>query len=773
MSGFDQKEQHVQTQYNTAYVYQTAPAREVDEETLAAAHARLERLPLDAIPPVTPLPRGSRMPFAPNPLFVGREDDLRALATALKRGETTAIAAATGMGGIGKTQLAAEFAHRYGTYFAGGVHWVSLADPNAVEAEIAACALAGMPEMPPNPAALPAPDLVRWVLAAWKSALPRLLVFDNCEAPALLAKWRPPTGGCRVLVTSRRGIWPDSLGVSIHALHTLPRPESIALLRKFHPELPFHPDAPQVDLELAAIAAELGDLPLALHLAGSFLKRYRHAVTLPGYLAQLRNPALLDHPSMQGAWEGLSPTGHERHVARTFALSVERLQPEDETDAQTCALAQALLARAAYFAPGEPVPRDLLKATAPPNEAKLREGLLIEDALARLVDLGLLETEADGALRLHRLVGAFVRGTETADSETPGEAQTAVEETVLSEANRLNNAGYPAPLLAWQTHLRHVTDTARTREDETTAGLCNTLGFHLKMIADYAGARPYYEQTLAIHRKALGEAHPDTALSLNNLGALLDSMGDYAGARPYYEQALAIRKQALGEAHPDTAQSLNNLGYLLQAMGDYAGARPYYELALAIYRKALGEAHPDTARSLNNLGYLLRAMGELTGARPYYEQALAIYRKALGETHPDTARSLNNLGALLQAMGDYAGARPYYEQALAIHRKALGEAHPDTARSLNNLGALHFALQEFGEAARYFDEALTVRQKVLGEKHPDTAQSLWWKGTILANAGEKEKAKQEIQKAVEIYIVTLGENHQTTKQCKSMLDNLG
>ena len=541
---------------DAARVYEAIPLREIDPQTLDAAQARFAELPLEEIPPVATLPRGSRMPYAPNPLFVGREDDLRILAAALRQGQTTAIAAATGMGGIGKTQLAAEFAHRYGTYFAGGVHWVSLADPNAVEAEIAACALEGGPEMPPDPAALPAPDLARWVLSAWKSALPRLLVFDNCEDPALLARWRPPTGGCRVLVTSRRGTWPDSLGVHTHALETLPRAESLALLRKFHPELQFRPNLIQDDTTLDAIAAELGDLPLALHLAGSFLKRYRHAVTPAAYLDNLRNPRLLEHPSLQGSWKGHSPTAHERHVGKTFALSVERLKPEtDGADAH----AAALLARAAYFAPGEPIPRDLLKSALASED----ESLLPEDALARLTELGLLETEAEGALKLHRLLAAFIRNLSGLEDLTGlREAQQAVEQAVLEEANRLNNAGYPAPLLAWQTHLRYVTDSARNREDETAAGLCNTLGFHLGMMGDYPAARPYYEQALAIYRKVLGDAHPDTARSLNNLAILCYYEGDLEEAHRLMQQALAIRDERLGPDHPDSRSSRASLAVI-------------------------------------------------------------------------------------------------------------------------------------------------------------------------------------------------------------------
>ncbi|NIO76338.1 MAG: tetratricopeptide repeat protein, partial [Armatimonadetes bacterium] len=372
-----------------------------------------------------------------------------------------------GMGGIGKTQLAAEFVHRYGQYFAGGVFWLSFADPAAIPAEVAACGGLGGLDLRPDFPTLDLPTQVQLVLSAWGSPLPRLLVFDNCEEEAPLARWRPPTGGSRVLVTSRRGSWDAALGVNALPLGVLSRAESIALLRKFRPEL--------AEDDAKAIAKELGRLPLALHLAGSYLRKYRRAVAPQDYLARLRDKRLLHHPSLQGRGATLSPTDHELHAARTFALSYDRLDPDDPTDA----LALALLARAAYFAPGEPIPRDLLRATVAHDSQLETENskLETEDGLIRLVELGLLEEEADGALRLHRLLAAFVRGVAADD-----EAQAAVEEALFDEAAQLNRAGYPAPLLAWQSHLRAVTDAARQREDERGASLCNELGYHLRSV---------------------------------------------------------------------------------------------------------------------------------------------------------------------------------------------------------------------------------------------------------------------------------------------------
>ncbi|HEY2293261.1 MAG TPA: toll/interleukin-1 receptor domain-containing protein [Thermoanaerobaculia bacterium] len=590
-------------------------------------------LPETKLPEIGPLPQGSRMPFAHNPLFVGREEELRALARQLRAGETSAVgevrlAAASGLGGIGKTQLATEFVHRYGRYFEGGVFWMSFADPAAVPAEVAACGRSL--DLHPSYDALPLDQQVRLVEDDWARPVPRLLVFDNCEEEALLDRYRPRTGGARVLVTSRRPQWDLSLGVQSVQISTLPRPASIELLRKFRP------DVPNTDPALGGIADKLGDLPLALHLAGSFLKRYANASDgqPAAYLEALRQGGLLQHPSLQGKFAGISPTSHEAHVGRTFALSIEKLKPEDETDA----LALALLARTVHFAPGEPIPRELLLKTV-----NLESGarLQAEDALARLTALGLLEAGKAGALVMHRLVAEFAR-----DSDGEEDARDAVEESLLAEAERLIDAGIPGPLLAWQPHLRAITEIARRRETTNAARLCNALGHYLWIIGDYLGARPYLERALAIREKILGAEHPDTTQSLNNLGVLLRSEGDLAAARPYYERALAIREKVLGAEHPDTATSLHNLGGLLQSQGDLAAARPYCERALTIREKVLGAEHPDTALSLNNLGSLLRRQGDLAAARPYYDRALAIFEARLGPDHPNTKMARENLEAL-------------------------------------------------------------------------------------------------------------------------------
>lgn len=545
-------------------------------------------LPLDVVPTPAPLPPGSLMPLSSNPLFVGRQQDLRALASVLNRKGIAAVSevktvATTGLGGIGKTQLACEFVHRYGQFFPGGVFWLSFEDAAAVGAKIATCGGPGALDLSPAYWNLSLDDQIRLVQSAWQQSVPRLLIFDNCEDPALLHRWRPSSGGCRILVTSRHGDWEAALGVQALALGVLHREESIALLRHHCPKI--------AKAILDAIAEELGDLPLALHLAGRYLRRYPSVPPID-YLKRLRSADLLRHPSLQ---EGdISPTNHIQHVGRTFALSYDRLDPQNETDA----VALALLVRIAHFAPGEPIWQQLLLKTLDPAPDDPDAAAKTDRAFWRLIDLGLIETEQDAILRMHRLVAAFVRDVAKDQMEA---VQKIVEAVVFEETARVNREGYPVPLLAWQLHLRSVADIARIRTDERGARLCNEMGEHLRQIGDYRGARLYLEKALEIWHKISSADHLDTVESLNNLGHLLRDEGHLSEAQRYLINALTIRKKILGEEHPKTAESYNEVGRWFYSQGNWAEAQKHFEQALAISRQVFGEEHRYTADYLNNL----------------------------------------------------------------------------------------------------------------------------------------------------------------------------
>jgi tetratricopeptide (TPR) repeat protein len=725
-------------------IYAAAPPQTVDGGALAQAQKRLNALPPNCLPEPALPPRGSRIPFARNDRFVGREKELKILARTLKEGQTTVIGpatygstiAVTGLGGVGKTQLAVEFVHRCGSFFAGGVFWLSFADPQAIPVEVAACGGPNHLDLGPDFGHLSLDDQVPLVLSAWQNPLPRLLIFNNCEDEALLARWRPPTGGSRVLVvTNRRLQWSADLHVHYVPLDVLTRAESVALLRKHRSDLP----------EEAAdtIAEKLGDLPLTLHLAGSFLGTFRREPfgAPDAYLDHLRetSPGPTSPTDGDASWT-TDPIGC---ISRTFALSFAHLDSNDATDA----VALALLARAAYVAPSEPIPRRLLLATLPMDEADVKTTKRAEDGLARLVALGLLDLEAGGRSRLHRLLGALVL-----DSITIEDAQAALEDVVLAEANHPEITYGLNQLGLWRTAHDDLAGTQRAFEralaiqkqtlnpdDPILARSLHNLGAVLMTRGMLSAARPYLEQAVSLREAIYGPKHPKTATSLDNLASLLDFSGDPAGARVHYERALAIRERTFGPNHIKTAQSLNNVGILLlEKIKDYKTAQGYIERAATIIETELGSQHPLTAANYNNQGGVRHAMGDLAGARAYYERAWAIYEQAPGNNKSSIMGCLNNLGTLVMEMGDHEAAQDYLERALTLSEQVSEPPIPETITVLSNLGTLWQERGDDTQAQTYFTRALSISERTLGLDHPET-QGI----RRITMALEKERQKRE------------------------------
>jgi tetratricopeptide (TPR) repeat protein len=648
------------------------------------------------------------VPYPPNPLFTGREAELARIGALLDSGAAVAV---VGTGGLGKTQLAAEYALAARARYPGGVFWLNMEQPEGIAGQVAD--LAGPRGL--NLPAAPALDFQGKrdaVRAAWEEPVARLLIFDNLEDLAVWREWRPKGGGSRVLITSRRQPWGATSGVEALPLPPLGRPASQELLLSPRAKGKKTTAAallagPATATDADAICEALGDLPLALALAGAYLEttpsatlaRYRADIEAAP-LARLETP--LDEPL---------PTGHEASILKTFALSYDKLDANKPDDA----LARTLLHRAALLAPA-PIPRRLLLRAAGLDPADAYAQEQADHALRRLAALGLIEDLGDEGVRLHRLLAAYARHRASA----PAEDSAAVEQALIDEVQALNMEVFLLRSRPYLSHLQQAAEDAKQRQDESAVSLLNSLGRLLQAQGDLAGAQSYYEYALEICKQALDPNHPRTATSLNNLGTLLQDQGDLAGALQYYKRALAIREQTLGPLHPDTAQSLDNLGVLRLSQSDTDAAWEYFQRARDIRALALDQNDPANAISLTNLGMLSCDEGDLEEAAPLLKAALALREQTLEPNHPAIAISLNNLGYLLQMQGDLEGARLYHIRALAIWKQALGPTHPNTARSLNNLGALLYAEGNLAAARPLAEGALTIVEQVLGPNHPRT-----------------------------------------------------
>lgn len=730
---------------------------------------------------------------ARNRMLSGRSGEFKRIAAALKTGRAVALC---GPDGIGKTQLAIEFVHRCGRYFAGGVFWLSFSVPGEVPLQVAACGGTGAIDVPVDFAELALDDQLHLILRAWQEGTPRLLVFDDCDDQEVLREWVPTTGGARVLITSRQATWDPALRITPLPLGPISHDESVELLRRLRPDLQESTRA------LGQITDELEHMPLAVRLAGGILRRYRGQMSLDSLLDQLRSREVADRamamtfeadparavPAGQRGLFGRRRSQQASPVARTFVVMDHWLERADSAGRP----ALALLSRAACFAAGEPIPDEVLLSTVdhPKPEA----------SLAVLIDLGLLEPYGEGLVRLHRPLADLVRSA-GADAGS----RVAAEEAVIAWAASANDEGEPALRLLALPHLDFVTvsalggpederaaaasfefgrslwaagDLRRARAfversleirerilgpaDHRTISTMSALGSLLQAQGDLAGAQPYLERALELAQSTLGPEHPDVAVILTTLSWVVRYQGDLPGARSLLERALEVSEQTLGPDHPDTISRLDGLGLLLHEQGDLAGARVYSERALEALEETLGALHPSTLQAVNRVGLLLREQGDLEAARTYLEHALHLSEETLGAEHPDTAGALDSMGVLLQAEGDLEGARGFIERALAIRERTLGAENPATGASYNNLGMLMRELGDREAAQPYLEQALVVSQRVLGPYDPQTATSYNNLGALLLELGDLYGAQPHLERALAIREQGLGADHPET-----------
>jgi tetratricopeptide (TPR) repeat protein len=604
---------------------------------------------------------------ARNPAFTGRDGLLDRLHQRLHPGQPAAVVqvqaqALHGLGGVGKTQLAIEYAHRHASDYE-LVWWVTAEQPAAIPGQLVALARRlGLPEHA---------EQAETVQALWDALRQRdrwLLIFDNAEHPSELRPWWPPGSG-RVLVTSRNPTW-TGLAATV-PVDVLPRADAVAFLQRR-----LGRDDPALD----RLAAALGDLPLALEQAAAYLEE---TASSPGeYLDLLSTQA-------RALFALGQPATTAQTIATTWAVALHQLR-------QQTPAAEELLVLLAFLA-GDDIPRLLPAehATLLPERlaATVADPLAYQQTIAALRRYSLVKTSTD-ALSVHRLVQAVVR--ERLDPNQRRQWATA--------ALRLVRAAFPTQLFdpaAWPAYARllphalavsgHATTPAI--DPEMTAWLLHRAGAYLFERADYPQAHNLHEQALAIREACLGPDHPDTATSLRSLAHVVRSQGDLDHARDLYQRSLAIREARLGPDHPDTAQSLGGLAEVLRAQGDLDGARSLHERSLGIREARLGADHPLTAWSLHHLATVLRAQGDLNGARTLFERSLAIREARLGADHPHTAHSLVGLAEVLRDQGELDHAHSLLERALAVREARLGADHPDTVRSRADLAVVVSALE--------------------------------------------------------------------------------
>jgi len=696
------------------------------------------------------------VPYPRNPFFTGREEILSHMYEQFHQDHTMALTqslAVSGLGGIGKTQIALEYTYQYRQHYR-YVFWSSAATREALLADFTTMAdLLQLPEKHESDKN----QLIKAVRHWFATHQDWLLVLDNVDDAAMIQDFVPIERPGHVLLTSRaQALGPLAQRIEVETMGITEA--TLLLLRRSRYLTPdaFLDHVSEDHLTAAeTIAMEMDFLPLALDQAGAYIEEV--GCSLSAYLELYRA-----HRKELLRRRGSVPTDHPEPVATTWSLSFQQIELASPAAAQ-------LLQFCAFLEP-DAIPEELISEGSahlgPTLASMATDAFKLNEAIEELRRFSLVHRYPETRLlRIHRLVQAVLKDALETDEQRQWaeRAVRAVNTTFPADAEDVSTWPRGQRFLA-QAQVCSVLVQDYTLVVEEAAALLARTANYLHIYALYEQAEPLYQQALAIREQILGPEHPSTATGLNDLAYLYWQQSKYKQAEPLYQRALAIYEQQLGANHPKTAKCLNNLVILYGQQGKYAQAETLCQRALAIYEQQSGPDHPDTARSLNNLVILYGQQGKYAQAETLCQRALAIYEQQSGPDHPDTARSLNNLANLYCLQGKYEQAEPLYLRALAIYEQHLGVSHHSIAYLLHGLAELYQHQGKYEQAEPLYLRALAIYEQHLVADHPDMAESLHGLAKLYQHQEKQALAEPLYLRALAIRERELGQQHPETAE---------
>lgn len=696
-----------------------------------------------------PQPPLWNVPYRRNPFFTGREEILSQVYTVLNTNQSAALTqtqAISGLGGVGKTQIAAEYAYRHRDNYS-TVLWVDASSLDRFKDEFAGlAALFNLPEQSEANQDIVLSAVKRWLSthSDW------LLILDNIEDLDILNTYLPTVSPGKVLLTTRRqALGTLAQGISVDKMEEA---EGVLFLLRRSKALSHDKVLSQIGQETLkhaeAIVEELDGLPLALDQAGAYIEETQCG--LSAYLALYRK-----HRSRLLDRRGKLSAGHPEPVTNTWSLSFQRVAAAD-------AAAEELLYLLAFLNPESISEEMLVKGSAELGSTLgpiVADPLNFNDIIELLLHYSLINRSAEEhSLSIHRLVQAVLRD----------EMDSRLTSTWAERAVRAVNRAFPeVEQSTWEQCHRclphallcssYITASGLTFPE--AASLLNKAAIYLIDHAQYNEAEPLLLRALDILGHTQSDTQLDRARILNDLGSLFRIQGKYKEAETLLQESLQIRQQLLGQDHPATAASLISMAQLYHAQGRYKDAQKRYLEGLEIQQRILEQGHPDRARSQSSLAKLYTDQGRYAEAEDQFLQAHAILEQALGQKHRDVASLLNNLALVYRKKSEYDKAEHLYVDALKIQEQIWGDEHPDIAETRHNVARLFRAQGRYEEAEPIYLHALRKRTDIFGPDHPSIAQSYHGLMKLYHSQGRYAEAERAGLKALDIQEQQLGSDH--------------
>ncbi|HEX5289713.1 MAG TPA: FxSxx-COOH system tetratricopeptide repeat protein, partial [Streptosporangiaceae bacterium] len=765
-----------------APVHLTPPAPESLTENLPGPRPAA---PLPAALPVATLPVAPPLGKLP-PEVRGREALTAELRRALRPYPWRASRAfvIAGMGGLGKSTIAlaaARMARERGYR----VWWVRAADTaQLTSGMLEVLRELGAPEAVTRPVregAQTAPERAWEFLNSDRGAGRRwLLVFEGADNPAVLAGadagtpadgtgWLRADPAGMVIVTTRirdPRVW--GIKVTLRELRPLDDEAGAEVLRDRAPEI-----ADPGGREARELSRRLGGLPLALHLAGTYLgSPFARWSTFAGYRQAL------DGVELPAALTDIEEQGADIHatVQRTWDLSLDALA------AQGAPQARPLLLVLSCFAPATPIPAWLLqlpplgdlltRRTGQADDQDERRGLT--DGLRGLSRTGLVDISASSgpaglnAVIVHPVVADANRIRLAA---SPAAERVAVQETavaLLEAATAGLDPVRPADWPAWRrlrAHMNAVIDLlADTLDPAVLARLLtvSAVGTEALLGAGRLAAAGKLAQASVAASAFLPGEDPAALTARGYLARTLVRRGRSGEAEEIYRDLLADRIRVQGERHLDTLATRHDLAAALGVQGRFGAAEELYRQLIDDDNRLRGPGHRETLAARSSLARMIGLLGRYAEAEELSRQVLDDQLRMLGPDHPDCLASRQNLARLAGKSGRYAEAERLYRAVLADRRRVLGDDHPDTLATRHRLTRIIGQRGRYGEAEELCHQVLADRRRLLDEDHPDNLSTRHRLARVLGLQGRYADAEPMFRQVLAARRRTLGDDHLAT-----------
>jgi tetratricopeptide (TPR) repeat protein len=680
------------------------------------------------------------IPLFPNNLdalsadeFIGRDDDLLKIHEILQgrsenRGKPLIITAVAGMSGVGKSELARQYAYKYQQEYPGGICWLAAnLGKSQILTDLSAFMLSNFDvQLEADATNWPTKQIAQYFWQRWQTPGNILLIFDDVKQYADIQDFLPSDQRFRVLSTSQID-FTNNRQVEPYPLEVLRREKSLELLEYFI-------GSDRINQE-AAIANQLcdflGDLPLGLDLAGRYLKEFAN-LPLSAYWQRLQSMKI-DHQSLDDANHPNRSEQTKRGVMTAFQVTWERIG-EIHPNSQELAV---------YFSLYAPAPIPVVID----HENYDQSTEETEKSLNTLLDWHIMKKVSEHSYRLHNLMREFLQKKLTV-LENGEELKRQFLAEMINVAQYIKNPVTNEIIQNVSPYIEHLTEVAnnyvtdlKTHFIDDLTWPYTSLGRFYEGQGLYNIAQDWQKQCLDVAKENLPVDHDGIATSYNNLAELYRLQGKYEEAEPLLKKAIAIGKKTLSTNHPDLATWYNNLANLYYQQGKYEEAELLYKKAIAIDEKSLPTDHPNLATYYGNLANLYNQQEKYEEAELLYKRAITIGKKTLSADHPSLACNYNNLAGLYSSQGKYEEAEPLLKKAIIIGEKSLHADHPNLAISYNNLANLHKSQGKYEEAELLYKKAIAIDEKSLPTDHPQLASHY----NNLAELYESQRKYEEVE----------------------------